>query len=124
MDWFRQSEIGQSRSSVLNPLQWGLVILIGGAVGSHLAGSPQWITTLLALAVVANFILFIFAYIYFMAKDPDALRSESYSLSKLAIQRGLIGDNIHGTMGASVVASDSKPMLSAPSAQAEKDGSP
>ena len=36
------------------------------------------------------------AYIYLLIADRDALRSETFSLSKLAIEKGLVGDNISG----------------------------
>ncbi len=40
--------------------------------------------------------MYMLSYLYFMFKDPDALRSENYSLEKLAIQRGLAGDSTSG----------------------------
>ena len=48
--------------------------------------------TLLGLDVLIYFI----AYCYFMVKSPDALRSEKFTLSKLAIERSVIGDNLTG----------------------------
>jgi len=37
--------------------------------------------------------LYLVAYIYFGSTDKDALRSEKYSIQKLAIQKGFIGDD-------------------------------
>jgi hypothetical protein len=94
--WLRQSQIGQSRSSVLNPLAWALVILVGGIAASHYSGASDWITQSLGVAALLDFLLFACAYVYFMFRNPDALRSESYSLSKMAIERGLLGDSMFG----------------------------
>jgi hypothetical protein len=58
--------------------------------------APAWLTIGLGICALVNFLLFGCAYIFFMVKDPDALRSESYSLQKLALQKGLFGDSIQG----------------------------
>jgi hypothetical protein len=90
------TDIGQSRSSVVNPLQWacaivGSVLLL--AVASH---APTWLVIMLAAIFCATFVLFTSVYVFFMLKNPDALRSEHYSLSKMAMEKGLVGDSISG----------------------------
>jgi hypothetical protein len=40
--------------------------------------------------------MYIVAYVYFALRDPDALRSESFALRKMAIQKGIIGDDLMG----------------------------
>jgi len=92
----QQANIGQSRSSVLNPLQWLLVILVAGIAVCLSLHSPSWLITLFAVLLVLTFVLLFSFYIYFARTDPDALRSEQFSLSKLAIQKGLVGDSIMG----------------------------
>lgn len=42
--------------------------------------------------------LYLGAYLYFMFTDKDALRSETYSIQKLAIERGLRGDDLTGVI--------------------------
>jgi hypothetical protein len=37
--------------------------------------------------------IFLAFYMYFAVKNPDALRSEKYTLSKMAIEKNLIGDD-------------------------------
>jgi hypothetical protein len=39
---------------------------------------------------------FLGAYFFLLIKDRDALRSEKYTLSKLALERSITGDNIAG----------------------------
>jgi len=87
---FRQAEIGQSRSSVLNPLQWMVVILLGGSTSLLAYHAPIWLIILCACLLVATFGLFCGAYVYFMIKDPAALRSEGYALSRYAMENKLL----------------------------------
>lgn len=93
----RQAQIGQSRSSVINPLQWALVIglfaLLTAVLEPHV---PTWLPIFLAFVVGIIVVLLICAYIFFMLKDPDSLRSEKYSLMKTAIEKHFIGDDLTG----------------------------
>ena len=41
-------------------------------------------------------LVYLASYTYFALADPDALRSESYSLQKLAIKKGFVGDSTIG----------------------------
>jgi hypothetical protein len=45
--------------------------------------------------VVVGFaaLVFLGTFVFFAVKDPDLLRSESYSIQKLAIQKGIVGDD-------------------------------
>lgn len=42
--------------------------------------------------------LYLFAYTYCLFKDRDALRTERYSIQKLAIEKGFVGDSLTGTL--------------------------
>jgi len=84
------------RSSVLGPLAWMTVILITAILLSVFFKTPFFITTILVIFICLIILLFIASYIYFMIKDPDFLRSETYSIQKLAIERGIVGDNLLG----------------------------
>jgi hypothetical protein len=92
----QQANIGQSRSSVLNPLQWLLVILVAGVAICLLFHSPSWLIGLFAVMLILVLCLFLGSYIYFARTNPDALRSEQFSLSKLAIEKGMVGDSLAG----------------------------
>jgi hypothetical protein len=93
----KQTDIGQSRTSALNPLQWALVILPLGAAVLKLSGAPDWLVAGLGVAALLVVVLFGIAYLYFMLNNVDALRSEAYSLHKIALEKGLVGDSLHGT---------------------------
>lgn len=100
LEYFRsllqQSKIGYSRTSALNPVQWIFVISTGSLLGSLGFHAPSWVLILFGSFSALTLVLFGFSFIFFVFKDPDALRSERYSLSKLAIEKGLIGDDIKG----------------------------
>jgi len=93
---FQHAKIGYSRTSALNPVQWVFAISTGGLLGSLGVHAPAWILILFGSFSSLTLILFGFSYIFFIFRDPDALRSEKYSLSKLAIEKGLVGDDIKG----------------------------
>lgn len=83
-----------SRSDVLRPLAWLIGLLLTGVVAVAIGKAPEWLLVLLASLLVGCILLYGVAYVYcLMLKDPDLLRSEKYSLQKMAIEHGLIGDN-------------------------------
>jgi hypothetical protein len=90
---------------VLNPVQWIFVISTGGLLGTLGFHSPSWVLILFGSFSALSLILFGFSFIFFVFKDPDALRSERYSLSKMAIEKGLIGDDIKGLFDPALAAS-------------------
>ncbi len=94
--FFQQATIYGSRSTVFKPIVGMLSLLIPGTLGAFYLGAPMWVGTVFAILAVLAVTLFLFTYVYFMFKDPDALRSEKYSLHKMAIERGLFGDDRYG----------------------------
>ncbi len=92
----RQATAQGSRSTVLRPLQWFVGICIVGLLGCLKYGAPLGVLILFVVMVALIFLLFMGAYIYCLCTDKDALRSETYSIQKLAIERGLVGDSTVG----------------------------
>jgi len=93
----RQADIGQSRSSVINPLQWTLVITVAALLGVALEPhAPPWLVIFFACFVGVVGALLLVAYVFFMIKNPDALRSEKYSFVKTAIEKQMLGDSLTG----------------------------
>lgn len=89
-------ESSGSRSSVLNPISWLMVILLVAlliCLGSNVASG---IIKTFIVFISILFLLYVISYLYCLFTDKDALRSEKYSIQKLAIEKGLIGDNIQG----------------------------
>jgi len=83
----RQSNIGQSRSSVLNPLQWMTVIIVGGLASFVYGHAQDWLIILMAVLLSLTFALFAGGFIYFMLRQPDTLRSEDFVLASKMIDK-------------------------------------
>lgn len=100
---FSQHTARGARSTALHALQWTLGIVLTGITASLLSGAPTWLS--IAMTVFAGLVLtvFLFAYVFLLLTNPDALRSEQYFLSKLAIEKGLVGDSNVGLVDADVV---------------------
>ena len=73
-DFIRAADIGRSRSSILNQLQWTMAILIAGIVAFHVARAPTWLSILLAIVLGLDAVVFLGAFLYFMLKRPHSLR--------------------------------------------------
>lgn len=94
--WFQLAEIGQSRSSITNPLQWMVVILLGGILLGAIIKFPSWLIECLVGCLLLVLAVFLYSYLFFMHTKPDVLRSEQFHLSKMRIERGLVGDSLTG----------------------------
>jgi len=87
-----------SRSTVLKPLGWLLLICVGAILSVLYMKGPTWIVILFFLAIGIIIILYLFTFIYCLFTDKDALRTEKYSIQKLAIEKGFVGDDIFGQL--------------------------
>ncbi|HWK96318.1 MAG TPA: hypothetical protein VNR39_12935 [Pseudolabrys sp.] len=85
-----------SRSDVLKPLAWLVGLLSLAIVLMLVAKAPEWVLSPLVWTLVGSILLYAFSYIYCLFVDRDALRSEKYSLNKMAIEHGLLGDSRSG----------------------------
>lgn len=93
---FERSDASGSRSTILKPLTWFLSILIGGVLSLTWLKASEWLVIFFCIVIVAVILLFLFAYIFCLFRNPDALRSESFSIQKLAIEKGVYGDSTTG----------------------------
>jgi threonine/homoserine/homoserine lactone efflux protein len=92
----QQASAQGSRSTALNPLAWAFGLTLSALAVSVSFKAPDWI--IVFLSVVSSLILavFLFAYIYLLFRDRDALRSETVTLSKMALERSIRGDSLNG----------------------------
>jgi len=90
------ASVDGSKSTVLKPLGWSLALILPTILASSYLKVDNWITIMFAIAFCCILSLYLFAYIYFMKTDSDALRSEKYSLKKMEIQKTMIGDSDTG----------------------------
>ena len=94
--FFAEASAKSAKSTALHSLQWMLGILLSAAPILLFSRAPTWILVCLFFAVAVVLLLFTFAYVSLLIKQPDMLRSEHFTLSKMAIEKGLVGDSIHG----------------------------
>jgi len=102
-----------SRSDVLKPLAWLIGIITTTIVLMIFAKGPQWILILMSVLLVLSIVLYFFVYVFCLFRDRDALRSEKYSLQKMALEHGIFGDNVSGIV-------EQDPQLALTSAQKTK----
>ena len=86
------------RSTAMQPLIWLLGILLFGTLSSFYLALPAWVGKVLMGLLVLIILVFVGVYIYFMLTNSDALRSEKYSLNKLAIEKSVVGDDLTGIL--------------------------
>lgn len=80
----------------MKPLGWLIALVVPASIGSYYAEASEWLSTLLGIAAGVSIFAYLVAYFYLLAKDRDALRSERYSLHKMAMEKGIYGDNLAG----------------------------
>ncbi|TCB73199.1 hypothetical protein [Acinetobacter sp. ANC 4177] len=100
MDYIKQifqhaSSYG-SRSSILSILLW---IIFGFLAPLIIASifAPPWVAILFAVILVVFLIIFAYVYLYCLHKgNIDALRSEKFVISKMAIEKQTSSDSVTG----------------------------
>lgn len=85
-----------SRSDVLRALVWPMGILMAATLGLVVGHAPTWMLILFSTMTALAFILYGASFVFCLIKDRDALRSETYSIKKMAIAQGVYGDNKMG----------------------------
>jgi hypothetical protein len=85
-----------SRSDVLKPVAWLVGLLVTLTLGLTIGGVPHWLLIVSSSLLGASVLLYVGAYLFCLIVDRDSLRSEKYSLQKMAIEHGIYGDNRTG----------------------------
>jgi len=96
--FFEQALAKGSKSTILKPLGWMMAICISATLTSAHFSLSEWIVYLFAGFSCVTMVLYLIAYVFCLAKDRDALRSETYSIQKMAIEKGFVGDDISGVL--------------------------
>jgi hypothetical protein len=92
----QQATTSGSRSTVLTDLRWLILIILFALLGAFKIEAPTWFTILLSAFFGFVCLLYVLAYIHFALRAPDYLRSEKFTLSKLAIEKSAKGDTLTG----------------------------
>ncbi|MEQ8244578.1 hypothetical protein [Fulvivirga sp.] len=104
----QRSDTSGSKSTILKPLTWFIVVIISGIILLQIYDSPNWIVVMFAVILVVAILIFFFAYIYCLFTDKDAIRSEKYSIQKMAIEKGIFGDSNSGVFTESHLSTSKK----------------
>jgi len=92
----QQSQANGSRSTALNPIAGALALLLSALLAAIWLHAVMWVDVLLAVFASLVLAVFLFTYVYFVFKNSDALRSEKFTLYKIALERSLTGDTLKG----------------------------
>lgn len=91
---FSQSDASGSRSTILKPLMWLLIgILLGVLLTLVFTSAELWLHIIVVCLILAATGLYFYVYCYCLRHNPDALRSESFTIRKMQIEKGVYGDS-------------------------------
>ena len=85
-----------SRSSVLGTALVLLGLVLAALLAAISAGASAPVISMLQVFCGVAFGLCSVGYVYFALTNPDFLRSERYTLERLRIEKGLLGDSVSG----------------------------
>jgi len=95
-----------------------LGLLLAADVLAAARHSPVWFLITLSSFCGAVILVVLIAYLYLMVKNPDALRSERFTLSKMALERSVTGDTLAGFREMGL---DEQPLLTATEAVPDRE---
>jgi hypothetical protein len=90
-----------AKSTAMSPILWLIAVVFSGT------GTLYWATQEINIVYCGLFFIFcllVYAmkcYDFFMKNDPDRLQSERFSIKKMELQQGQIGDNTSGLINQS-----------------------
>jgi hypothetical protein len=112
--WFQailqQAATRSSRSTILTSLGWAMAILGSIWLGSIWVHASLFERLPIELLLIADVVAYLLAYKYFAVRNPDFLRSEKFTIQKMAIERNLVGDTLAGV----IEVENAMPIVSAP----------
>lgn len=93
MHFFTQAQAKGSKSTVLAPLLYAIGLsFLATCTLNYYDSDPLFVG--LCLAITGVFVLAsVISYFICLFKDPDLLRSEKYLISKMEIEKSMIGDD-------------------------------
>lgn len=94
---FQQSDASGAKSTILKPITWFISLLVAGLMCALYFKANNLIIVFFIILISFACAIFFFAFIFCLFKNPDALRSETYSIQKMAIEKGIFGDTNSGT---------------------------
>ena len=101
--FLQEAAVRGVKSTVLNPVSWLIGVLLAGLAACLASTPPSWLVVALAIFIGITVVLFLVMYVYFAITSPDSLRSERFTLSKMAIEKSIKGDNLFGLIDPAMV---------------------
>lgn len=92
----QQASMQGWKSTALQMHNWGLLLAYAALLFAATVHASLWLMILLAVMASIMTANWIYSHNYLLVHNTDALRSERYTLSKMAIQRSVTGDTITG----------------------------
>lgn len=93
-----QMQANLTRSDILRALIFPTSIFMTGLIANIYVKGPREVTILLCTLLTLCFLVYMLAFVYCLFNDRDALRSEKYNVSKMAIEHGVYGDSSSGLL--------------------------
>ncbi|MEQ4624759.1 hypothetical protein [Providencia manganoxydans] len=93
---FGQANHAGEKSTVIHPLLWLIGIFMSALVIGAYFTTSQFIVIGIFVLLCIMLCFFIAVYGYCLIKNPDYLRSEKWSIQKMAIENRIVGDDITG----------------------------
>jgi hypothetical protein len=98
--FLEQASAQGARSNVLKPIAGILSLCMSAIVIASYLKLEFWVECMFAIFAGLAMALYLFSYAFCLFKDRDCLRSETYTIQKMAIERGFVGDSLTGMIPA------------------------
>lgn len=95
-EFLNRAIVNGNKSTILLPLRWLIGLCFSAMIISAWIEADNWIIIMFGIISGISICLFLFSFIYALFKNPDYLRSEKYTIQKMAIERGFFGDDMIG----------------------------
>lgn len=85
-----------AKSTAMSPILWLIAVVFSGTGILYLATQQIYVVYCGLFFILCLLAYAIRCYDFFMKNDPDRLQSERYSIKKMELQQGQIGDTTSG----------------------------
>lgn len=93
---FGKVEGMNAKSNVITSLLWLFSLTLIATTACGIWVDKEFILYFLLSFLGVEIVAIILAYAFFAFRDPDCLRSETFTLNKIAMEKGQIGDGQNG----------------------------
>ncbi|HVT29152.1 MAG TPA: hypothetical protein VHE81_14145 [Lacipirellulaceae bacterium] len=98
--FLEHAKIRASKSTAVTPAGWVIGALLTAVIAVVRIAPNSWALVFLTILAAIVVLSFVGLYWFFAIYHPDALRSEKYNITKMAIEHSAKGDNVVGLVEA------------------------